>query len=259
MKKLVLFVIFSFFSSFLIGQLSPTDRIQTKDGKVHQGIIIEQIPGSNIKMLRIPELDTVVVMYNDVAKILRVFDDSIANEKPKKSETQYTWWSPCFNCRSTYVMLNLFGASGIESTPFVGTGLSFGYNLDGLFQLGLSTNIMANVDNDSNEDPLVIMPVTMDFKYVFSQSKRGRGAFLITIGGGPSIPIHSPENNFVSTKSGWFLNGTFGFRLNVTSQFGFLLDFGYASHSLNFHNKQTDSHLEHKWYHMAIVRGSIFF
>ena len=259
MKKLLLLAIFSFFSSILICQLSPTDRIQTKDGRVYQGVIIEQIPGSNIKMLRIPELDTVVVVYNNVAKILRVFDDSIANEKPKKSETQYTWWSPCFNCRSTYVMLHFFGAVGAESNAFVGTGLSFGYNIAKRMQVGIGTNIMANVDNYSEYEQRVILPLTLDLKVVFSQSKRGRGAFLLCMAGGPGIPIYTPENHLISTKTGLYLNGTFGFRLNITSQFGLLLDFGYASHSLNFHERQTEAHLEHKWYHMAIARGSIFF
>lgn len=257
MFRIILFLLLPILSIGAIGQLNPTDKIQTRAGKMYQGIIIEQTPGASIKLFRTTEMDTVEIMYPDIARILRVFDQEPAAQKPSNPENDYNWWSPCFNCRKTYVMLHFLGAGGDEEILYLGAGLSFGYNIKRVIQIGLGASVMGSIEQERNARTVV--PLTLDIRYVFSESKRGRGAFLLGFSPGVNVPMYSSADADLQPKAGLFFSGTFGFRFNVTSQFGFLLDFGYMPNSLNFYSKSSGEYLRQQWYQMGMIRGSVFF
>lgn len=257
MYRDILFLLCSLFSISAVAQLSPSDRIQTKSGEIYQGIIIEQTPGASIKLLRTPGLDTIEVIYSDIERIVKVFDGPAGGGKATVTEREYIRTGPCFNCRSTYVMLHFFGAGGDEEILYVGSGLSFGYNIRNIVQIGLGASLMGNIE--AKREGRTVVPLTLDIRYVFSKSRSGRGAFLLGAASGVSVPMYSSDQADLQPKTGLFFSGTFGFRFNVTSQFGLLLDFGYMPNSLNFYSKGSGEHIEHKWYQMGIVRGSVFF
>jgi hypothetical protein len=73
MKTLFLYVILCFLSIQSFAQPGvATDRIVLHDQRVHEGVILEQIPGERILLYRTATKDTLTIEMDDISRMIRI-------------------------------------------------------------------------------------------------------------------------------------------------------------------------------------------
>lgn len=250
----IFFIVMSLFLFYTScsSQMMATDRIHVKSGEIHQGIIIEQVPGNYLKLLKLPQKDTIDLLYVDVEKISKILSDEEINYGAA-TQDNFIARGPCFNCRKTYVMI--FGAVGKVEEVMMAGGLSFGYNIKKFAQAGLGVQIFYTLLDNTDR---IFMPVTLDLRHVFARSNSGRSSFLIGISPGYNISLFESKASF-KQGNGLYISGSFGFRFNISSNFGLMLDLGYTGSGSAISDKATGEFIKNSWTHHPMVRGTVFF
>ncbi len=252
MKTLLFAFLFLFtIPALSFSQLQATDKIQTKTGETYEGIIIEQVPGNYLRLLQLPQKDTIDLMYADVERISKIFIEE--NVQDSSNDQNFIVRGPCFNCRKTYVML--FAAAGQVDEAMLAAGLSFGYNIKKYAQVGLGAQVFYTLLDNTDR---IFMPITLDLRHVFAQSRSGRSSFLIGLSPGYNISLFESKTNY-KQGNGLYVSGSFGFRFNISSNFGLMLDLGYVGSGSRISSKISGEFVENSWTHHPMVRGTIFF
>jgi hypothetical protein len=154
MKTLFLYVILCFLSIQSFAQPGvATDRIVLHDQRVHEGVILEQIPGERILLYRTATKDTLTIEMDDISRMIRIVPGSgrksaeSLKEKPAKARSDF---KP-YNISSVYGMVHY--ARGGGDYAIQGFGLSFGSNTYWGLQLGISAQYLAGEAVEDQTQP----------------------------------------------------------------------------------------------------------
>lgn len=79
MKSILLIITSVLLTGMMYGQYQAEDKVIMLDNTVHEGIIIEQKPGEHIKILRIPQKDTLTLSMESIDRIEKILTERTKN------------------------------------------------------------------------------------------------------------------------------------------------------------------------------------
>ncbi len=240
-----------------IAQLAPRDRVLLTDGTFYDGIVIEQKPGEHIRLLRLPESDTLTVALNDIDKLIRLMQDE--NPAP---ESQLIDHGTAGFFNTSDIVLMIHGWSGGGDYEFAGFGLGVAYRLKPRLETGLAVHYLGSLY--SPEPDRYLIPLTATVRYRLSSSARGRFSSLAAINAGYGFTLNrrffdAALETELEMSNGLYLNPALGFRMNVLNNAGLMLEIGYQMTTSNMRDTSSGETLRRKMWHNLAVGGTLFF
>jgi len=230
LKKLTVSLILLFNSFATYAQL-PNDKdvVTLKNGQEYIGYVFEQVPGSNLKMIRLFEKDTLSIPMDEVVKYSKLFATKSAIRRDLRKANNPIDTSKKHVIRSFLVdqdihiqgyfslihltsgAFDLFG--NFDSEPIQGIGLSIVKGINLKYRVGLSANYHVKQRSDPGSlyygytDAIATavydnLSVFVEGKYLLLQSKAKR---KVNIFGGLGIGYssHTPFTNYTD----WTVSG----------------------------------------------------
>jgi len=235
------------------------DIVYLTSGLSHQGIVIEQKPGEYIRLLRLPERDTLQFSMEAIDRIVKIVapENSLLPEntaRPTAPEKR-------FNTNQYVAMLN--GYIGGGKYALVGIGMSVGRSFGDRWQAGLGVQFIHQTSSNTFPNQQII-PITADFKFKISESPKGRFATLLALSAGYNISVDDEQfdsglSNNIRITDGVFFNPSIAFRVNILRNAGLMFDVGYQFSSGNIYNVESGDLIDKRTWHNFAARGSLFF
>jgi hypothetical protein len=265
MKTLFLYVILCFLSIQSFAQPGvATDRIVLHDQRVHEGVILEQIPGERILLYRTATKDTLTIEMDDISRMIRIVPEPAESPKSVKKETGKTGsdFKP-YNISSVYGMVHY--ARGGGDYAIQGFGLSFGSNTYWGLQLGISAQYLAGeAVEDQTQPARQTVPLGLDARYIIKSSRQGRFTTLLAVSGGYNFTLNGQyfdeayQTNF-KIGNGVFFHPGIAFRVNLWQNTGLMFDIGYLFNSASLTHVASGEKTRQLAWHNILLRGSFFF
>jgi len=247
----------------LIAQNSSIEKVILTNGETHTGIVIEQVPGEYIQLYRTMEKDTLKIEMSDIERMIRQLETEPSPQQQKENKEDpnaWIWGRQKYNNKFTYIMIH--GAMGAGDYVHQGLGLSLGYNFYE-FQVGAGVQYYGSTSWVNNGE-WQTLPIAIDIRYLFSQSKSGRFATFLSLSGGYNVVLSRDVRSNIFGESGRAENGLYlfpslAFRMNIGKNLGLMLDLGYHMNNAKVYGKTSDTLLGTLRYDNILLRGSLFF
>ena len=235
------------------------DIVYLTSGLSHQGIVIEQKPGEYIRLLRLPERDTLQFSMDAIDRIVKIV--APANSTLPENTTRPTAPEKRFNTNRYVAMLNCYIGGGKYS--LVGIGMGVGRSFGDRWQAGLGVQFIHQTSSNTFPNQQ-ISPITADFKFKISESPKGRFATFLALSAGYNISVDDEQfdsglSNNIRITDGVFFNPSIAFRVNVLRNAGLMFDLGYQFSSGNIYNVESGDLIDKRTWHNFAARGSLFF
>lgn len=251
-----------FFTQAAISQMKALDKIFLTDQSAYEGIVIEQKPGEYIRLLRLPEKDTLKIEYETIEKMTRLVADEsdMSPQKSKKEGLQPP--KKVYNNRRTYGMVH--GVTGGGDYAYAGFGLSFGVNLNPDFQIGLGVHYFGQLSDPLNAPSRQTFPLALDLRHTILKSKSGRFTTMLGLSGGYNFTVNGDyfdETLFANMKmsNGYYFNPSIGLRVNILENLGLMLDVGYHYNNSSLLWRDSGDKAGTVHWHNILIRGTLFF
>lgn len=265
--------LFLFFFNFItaFAQTEGEDVVKLKDGQEVRGIIVEQHPGSFIKVLQIPSGDTVKIDSKLILTILKIVDnghinevqpDSLVVEKEVEDSILPLPLDPNrFNQRPIQVYLNLAKIQGDYAG--VGYGMSIRKALNFNLSAGLGLSYFNGRINLPYQERKSVALFALINQHI-SVSSSGRLAFFYGLNLGYNLDFSDSYwdmevSQNVTVSNGVYLHPNTGFRFNLTKNMGIAADIGYQYVRSGVIEDVTTIKLESRNWSSFIFRISLFF
>lgn len=235
------------------------DIVYLTSGLSHQGIVIEQKPGEYIRLLRLPERDTLQFSMDAIDRIVKIVaptNSSLPENVAKPAEPVSQ-----FNQNRYVAMLNFYIGGGKYSLG--GIGMSVGRSFNDRWQAGIGIQYIQQTNSNIFPNQQII-PITADFKFKISESPKGRFATLLALSAGYNVSVDDEQfdsglSNNIRITDGVFFNPSIAFRVNVLRNAGLMFDLGYQFSSGNIYNVESGELIDKRTWHNFAARGSLFF
>lgn len=86
MKSILLIITSILCTGIIYGQYEAEDRVIMLENTIYEGIIIEQKPGEHIKILRLPEKDTLTLSMESIDRIEKIITERSMNSRNDQSK-----------------------------------------------------------------------------------------------------------------------------------------------------------------------------
>ncbi|MEL7425350.1 MAG: hypothetical protein AAFN81_20345 [Bacteroidota bacterium] len=258
MKHLMLLLLLLVGLNFSANAQSSTnqDKVHLKDGTTHTGIIIEQKPGSHLKLLRLPEQDTLQFYYSDVDKItkemsqIETSEDQLKTEKPTLAEQEK-------------LLTQIHAYLGGGDYSLAGFGLTLSKPVHNQWLVGAGVHYIAQL----NTRPFIRqqdIALTADVKWRYGQSANKRRMGYLSLAVGYYFQLnkdfyYDPINGDATTRNTFYLNPSIGFRWDVFKWAGFMVDFGYQYTTATYFSQSNDERLFNRNFNNIAIRGTLIF
>lgn len=258
-KKLLLPVLALFLLPALSLSQTPSDEVHLLSGLVHKGIVIEQKPGESIRLLRLPQGDTLTFAMDEIDRITRILP--VAESQTKPPSLNQSPVEPQFNSRQNIVMVQ--GSIGGGDYSFEGFGLTLSHRLNarGKTWLGLGVHYIGYTDEGA--DAVQIFPLMADFRQEFNRSRNGRFSTQVFLDAGYVFSITgngADQYGEFKYGNGWAFNPGIAFKINILRNAGLMLDIGWMHHGgPRQWLPPTDEMKDYKNWNNILFRGSLFF
>ena len=181
------------------------------------------------------------------------------------AQTDSIFQSPhSYNTKKNYVFVN--GSIGGGDYPFAGFGLNLSHQFfNGNTMAGIGVHYIGNTSDGTwtGIDPVQIIPLMVDIRQTFMESRDGRFATLLIADAGYVISLTGnetdSEGNSFEYLNGWAINPGIGFRYNIFENMGVMLDITWLHHESQRVWLAPVDQMDHKHWDLALIRGSIFF
>lgn len=248
------------FAQALQAQTIAQDVVILNSQRSFAGIIVEQKPGAYIRLLRLPEHDTLAFPMDSIDRIVKI----VSTEKPAEEPHSTSDPHKKYNQKKHIVMIH--GHLGGGDYSFSGFGLSMCQNFADRWQLGLGVHYIGQTGNSNTITfpDQQIVPLTIECRWKFSESLHGKGATFLSLSSGYNFTLNkthfnSEQNIDMRITNGLFFNPGIAFRINLFENMGLMLDLGYQLTSSSLFNAQTDKKIGGKQWHNFAARGTLFF
>lgn len=247
------------FVRLLHAQTSAQDVVILNSQRSYSGIVIEQKPGDYIRLLRLPEHDTLSFPMDSIDRIVKIVPtDKPADNQPAplKPQTEY-------NRKRQTVMIH--GYMGGGNYSFGGFGITLAQRIGKRWQVGVGGHYIGQKGSYPGTLPdQQIVPVTVDCRWRFSQSATGKTAILLALNTGYNFMLNKEYidgGQHVNGRitNGLFFNPSFAFRVNLWENAGLMLDLGYQLTSSRLYDLGTDLRIGKRQWHNFAARGTLFF
>lgn len=235
----------------------PADEVHLRSGARHQGIVIEQKPGESIRLLRLPQQDTLAFAMEDIERITRILpaEGSPVAQPPAVSAPA----GRMFNDNPWVVSLHASTGGGTYSVTGFGAAVQKRLS-DERALLGIGLQFLA----DQNNYGVNTLPLTLNGAYELTRSKRGRLGSMAFLDLGYSVNFggnYFDETTlaFVDYGNGLHLNTGIRFRINVLRNTGIWLDAGYLFHNSQLRNADTREKWGVKSWSVFLAKAAVFF
>lgn len=260
MRNLILlpvFILIAAQSSLFAQAAAAQDAVYLLDARAHQGIIIEQKPGEHIKLLRLPEGDTLQFEMEQIDYIAKIMQKTPVQAQAEAEQAP----RPAFNQRQNFLMIH--GWTGGGDYAFQGLGISLNHRLAERTEVGLGAHYLGQTSTNSLHDRQTI-PLTADFRYAFSRSRNGRFSTHLAISAGYNFTLNRNyfdpgENSELSVSDGLYFSPGVAFRANILPNVGLMIDLGYQLSTGRVSLAETGQELRRKNWNNLAIRGSLFF
>ncbi|MBX2928781.1 MAG: hypothetical protein KF852_13180 [Saprospiraceae bacterium] len=239
------------------------DAVYLTNQQFYQGIIIEQKPGEHIRLLRLPERDTLQFEMDDIDRIVKLLDSSapLAGAATESTSALSALPERKFN-RNKYVAM-LHASIGGGKYALLGLGISVARSFEDRMQAGIGVQFIGQTSNNTFPNQQII-PVTADFRFKISESRGGRLATMAGLSAGYNISVDNKQfdsgfNADIRVTNGVFLNPSLAFRVNILRNMGLMMDFGYQFSSGNIYFIETGELYDRRTWHNFAARGTLFF
>lgn len=150
-------LIFCGLSNNQLSAQAAQDIVYLTSGLWHQGIVIEQKPGEYIRLLRLPERDTLQFSMDAIDRIVKIV-------APTNSSLPENAVKPVslFNQNRYVAMLNFYIGGGKYSLG--GIGMSVGRSFNDRWQAGIGIQYIQQTNSNIFPNQQII-PITADFKF----------------------------------------------------------------------------------------------
>lgn len=261
MRNIILSLIF-LVSCFANTQAQTTaqETVFLTNQSSYSGIVVEQKPGEYIRLLRVPELDTLQFHMDSIERVVRITapapvaaEDALPPTEPHKR----------FNQNPHIVMLHGYVGGGDYSLG--GFGVTFSHNLHNRWWVGLGAHYIGQTGSYNATYPdRQIVPITADLRWNFSQSGSGRFVSMLALNAGYYFGLNNRyrDENLgieVHARNGLFFNPSVAFRANVLPNAGLMLDLGYQLTTSSLFDTGNDTLIKRKQWHNFALRGTVFF
>ena len=221
MYKILLTVLFSTITIFANAQIGA-DTVYLKNGEKISGIIIEQVPGKNIKV-KDTKGQVFGINYDDIERITK---ENIGTEN---------------NIRAGVKDFNIELSAGMFTTSATGTSLGLGieYNLTknfsvlGFYQICIANDATSHQRGNEYYNDLDLFFSGIKFRYAFNPFKKQLKELkpFLSVGGGyaksPNAssdfdplqidPLREKLEKFYYS-SGWFIHAAVGLKIKVSEK-----------------------------------------
>jgi len=247
----------------LLAQNTLKEKVVLTNGEIYEGIVVEQVPGEYIQLYRTLEKDTLKIEMVDIERMIRQIEPEAPSSTKKEKEKDanaWIWGQQRYNTKSTYIMIH--GATGAGDYAHSGLGLSLGYNFYD-WQFGGGVQYFGNTGTVNNGNWSTI-PISLDARFMFSQSKKGMFATFLCMSGGYNVVLSNEVAASVfgepgRTENGLYLFPSLAFRFNLAKNLGLMLDIGYHMNTGKIYGLNTDDFLGTIRHDNILFRGSLFF
>ncbi len=257
-------IILSLFCVFLFekntySQITAQDAVFLNNQLSYNGIVVEQKPGEYIRLLRLPEHDTLQFSMDSIDRIVKIFDTKPAAENPPATTEPLKK----FNQNKHQVMVHAYAGGGDYSLG--GFGISVNRNFSDRWQLGLGAHYIGqNGSYNATYPEQQIVPVTVDARYKFTQTPSGRFATLLSLSTGYNFMLKKsyfdPDQNInINVRNGLFFNPSIAFRANLLPNAGLMFDVGYQLTTSTLFDAQNNEKITKKQWRNFAIRGTLFF
>ncbi len=231
------------------------DIVLLNNGQHHQGIVIEQKPGEYIRLLRLPERDTLQFGLDAIDRIIKIVPPDTSNPVSATAPERR------FNQNKYIAFLHTYMGGGKYALG--GVGMSVSRSFGDRWHAGLGLHYIGQTSTNTFPNQQIV-PVTADFRFKISESKSGRLATLFGVSTGYNFSIDNKQFDSglaseIRITDGIFFNPSLAFRVNFARNAGLMLDLGYQLTSGNIYHVETGNLLYKRTWHNFAARGSIFF
>jgi hypothetical protein len=239
------------------------DAVYLNNQMSYQGIVIEQKPGEYIRLLRLPERDTLQFEMDDIDRIVKLMAPAQLTAVGEPDNTSALPAKPerKFN-QNPYVAM-LHSSIGGGKYALLGLGISVARSFEDRMQAGLGIQFIGQTSDNTFPNQR-ILPVTADFRFKVSESPGGRLATMVALSAGCNFSIDNKQfdsgfNADIRISNGVFLNPSLAFRVNILRNMGLMMDFGYQFSSGNIYFIETGELYDRRTWHNFAARGTLFF
>ncbi|MCH2224243.1 MAG: hypothetical protein MK066_05685 [Crocinitomicaceae bacterium] len=244
-------------NSLVFAQTEGPDIIELKNGTEHQGTIIEQRPGSFLRLWQVPSNDTLTISYKDVQALKKTPIAGVAASNSRKDEiVEAPLVAPSFNDREYY--LNLIGSLSGGDWANIGMGFGLMRVVSPRIQVGFS----ARYNGADGISLYNSIPILGEFKYVLQESNNGRTSLLLSLSAGYNIYLDSKtveEGVPTYVSNGLYFNPNIGYRFNFTKNTGVIIDLGYQYMGGNKLRQSNDDFLQKRRISNVSLKATLFF
>ncbi len=249
-----------FFANSAFSQMKAVDKIFLTDNSSYEGIVIEQKPGEFIRLLRLPEKDTMTIEYENIERMTRLVSEETGVNPAENDGIKKP--GKVFNSRRTYGMVH--GVTGGGDYAYAGFGLSFGANVNPDFQVGLGVHYFGQLSDPVTGPSRQTFPLALDLRHTILKSKSGRFSTMLGISGGINFTVNGDyfdEVLFANMRmsNGYYFNPSLGLRMNILENLGLMLDVGYQYNNSRIVNNQSGDKVGRADFHNVMIRGTMFF
>lgn len=242
--------------------MKAVDKIFLSDQTAYEGIVIEQKPGEYIRLLRIPEKDTLQIAYENIEKMTRLVADETVPGGQIKGKSEIRAAAKMYNSRRTYGMVH--GVTGGGDYAYAGFGLSFGVNVNPNFQIGMGVHYFGQLSDPLNTPSRQTFPLALDLRHTILRSKSGRFSTMLGLSGGVNFTINGDyydEVLFANMRmgNGYYFNPSIGLRMNILENLGLMLDVGYHYNNSRLLRSDSGNQIGTVDWHNILIRGTLFF
>lgn len=265
-KQLICAGMFACLTTPFMAQTKGADIVELKSGEKQQGTIVEQRPGSFIRLLQEPSGDTLTLQYADIVALYKnpnereqTTTDSMATTAFNSSASSVAVPS-IYNQRKIYAGLSTAASGGDWAN--LGLGASLHYSILPSLKAGVSLQFYWGDGHTATMDQ--ILPVSLDVMYTIQSSNSGRmSLFAGSAIGCAFVQKRDYYNTKFETNAelsrGLFYSASLGGQLNFTKNTGLRVEVGYQHVGAKGYVVGTDDFLQRHKQSNIFLRGTIFF
>lgn len=222
------------------------DVIYLKNGSVIKGIIIEEIPGTSVKIQSGQN-----IFHYELSEIAKFTRERLTEEEEKKQRTNFSFKPKGFVFNYELGLTDLIYNG--DQTPMASIILSHGYQFNPHIYLGLAAG------GEFSSQGTHSVPVYLDFR---SYLMKTRATPMLGMGLGYQMLYSSGGNSFGSSNSiinGFLINPTVGVRVAVNEKVALGLNLGYRFTGIPLKASPLSSSVQLSANHGIIVRMCVSF
>lgn len=242
--------------------MKAVDKIFLTNRSAYEGIVIEQKPGEYIRLLRIPEKDTLQIEYENIERMTKLVSEESGRSNQISDKGGIQTPGKVFNSRRAYGMVH--GVTGGGDYAYAGFGLSFGVNVNPNFQAGMGVHYFGQLSDPLNTPSRQTFPLALDLRHTILRSKSGRFSTMLGVSGGVNFTINGDyfdEILFANMRmgNGYYFNPSIALRMNILENLGIMLDVGYHYNNSRLLRIESGEKIGTVDWHNILIRGTLFF